>query len=220
MTPPNDIRGVRFVSRIIFPVLLGTAWAIGYFSIGVWTHQSRLFDPSTTLDACIPFVGWAVWPYLLGLVGLVLPAVIIQSRALFLRTVVAYATVMTLSFSVFILLPTDAAKLRLHASTFYLDSPTAWAVGTLYAIDPPTNMLPSLHVSLATAAALAVSEEYAGYRTLTFVGWAILAASVCAVKQHSVLDVLSGTILGLISFRVANYVTTCRRVLLAHRAKR
>jgi hypothetical protein len=208
MTPASDTRVVRIVSRVGWSVALGAIWAIGYFTLGARTRQAPTFDPSTALDAWIPFVGWAVWPYLLGIVGIALPASLIRSRGLFLRAAVAYAMVIVLSFLVYLLLPTDAVSLRQYPSTSRLDSLTAWAIYTLYAIDPPTNLLPSLHVSLGTLSALTLSKEHAAYRPLAYVGWAILAASVCGVKQHSALDALSGTLLALAAFSVAGRVST------------
>jgi PAP2 superfamily len=203
MVPPIDARTINFITRVSWTIGLGAVWAVGYFIIGNLTPRAAAFDPSVMLDAWIPFVGWAIWPYLLGIVGIASPACLIHSPGLFFRIAVAFAMVIALSFLCFLLLPTDATNLRQHASTSGLDSPTAWAINTLHAIDPPTDLLPSLHVSLATLAAIAFTKEYAAYRTLTYVGWAIMAACVCAVKQHSIIDAVSGVILALAAFEIA-----------------
>jgi hypothetical protein len=202
----GDTRVVGIVSRTGWIVVLGSIWAIGYFTIGARTHPGPGLDPSTAVDAWIPFVGWAVWPYLLGIVGIVLPVAIVRSSGLFIRTAVAYAIVIAASFVCFVLLPTNAAALRQHAYTAGLDPLTVRTIGLVYAIDPPTNMLPSLHVSLATLAALSVSREYATFQPWALGGWLILSASVCLVKQHSAIDALTGALLGVAAFIVAGII--------------
>ena len=202
-TTSTEARAVPLVTRAACTVGLSAIWAAGYFTLGGRTLRGPAFDPSSALDAWIPFTGWAVWPYLLSIVGIALPAGLIRSPGLFLRTAAAYAIVIALSFVCFLLLPTDAATLRQYVTTSSLDLLSAWAIDTLHAIDPPTNLLPSLHVSLATLSTLALAKEYTAYRPLAYVGLAVLAASVCAVKQHFILDALSGIVLALAAFSVA-----------------
>jgi hypothetical protein len=198
----GEIRGVGVGGRFSSVILLAGVWAIGYFFLGARPQQTSAFDPSTALDLWIPFAGWVVWPYLLSIAGILLPAALVRSRELFSRTAVAYALAILLSFLVFYLLPTDATSLRSQAVTCRCGSLTDWAIDTLYAIDPPTNLLPSLHVSLATLAALAVSKEDSAYRPFAWIGWGFLVVSVCILKQHAVLDALSGMLLALFAFRV------------------
>jgi len=212
MEVADDTRVVGLVSRAGCAVVLGATWAIGYFTIGGRTHPTPCFDPSTPVDTWIPFVGWAVWPYLLGIAGIVLPVGVIRLSSLFIRTAVGYAFVITASFLSFVLLPTNAAGLRQHASTVGLDPLTAWVIGLVYAIDPPTNLLPSLHVSLATLAVLAISSAYPALRPWAYASWLTLAASVCAVKQHSVVDALSGALLARAAFELAGLCTRIRRL--------
>jgi PAP2 superfamily protein len=213
MTTASGHRAVRLVTRAGWAVGLGAIWGVGYFAIGARTRQTSAFNPSIVLDAWIPFIGWAIWPYLLGIVGIALPAALIRKPGVFLRTAAAYGIVISLSFLCFYLLPTNAENLRQHASTSCLDALTGWAIGMLYAIDPATNLFPSLHVSLGTLSALALAKEYVAYGRLVYLGWALVSASVCAVKQHAILDVLSGTILALAAFGVAGRVSTRRGVV-------
>ena len=152
---------------------------------------------------------------LAGIFGIALPACLIHSPRLFLRTAVAYAIVIALSFLCFFFLPADAANLRQYASTSGLNSLTAWTINTLHAFDPPTNLVPSLHVSLAMLSAMALSKEYIACRSLAYVGWAIMVASVCAVKQHSIIDAVSATILALAAFEVAGRFSARRFAVTA-----
>ncbi|HKH28375.1 MAG TPA: phosphatase PAP2 family protein, partial [Sphingomicrobium sp.] len=62
----------------------------------------------------------------------------------------------------------------------------------LYAVDPQTNLFPSLHVSLGVLAALSISKAAPGWACLATGAVAAVAISVCTVKQHVLIDVVGG----------------------------
>jgi membrane-associated phospholipid phosphatase len=171
---------------------LGAFWALGYFSLGARAETVRTLDPSIPLDALIPFVGWAVWPYLLGIACIGLPAVLVRSPALFRETAIAYAIAIGLSFLCFFLAPTEAESLRTQIALADLDDYTAAAVSMLHAIDPSTNLVPSLHVSLATVAACALARQYPAMQAKVVGLLVIVIASVLMLKQHTIVDALAG----------------------------
>lgn len=193
---------VPWASRLAWSAGLAALWGTGYLTLGASRPLSRL-DPTTALDALIPFAGWAVWPYLLGIVWIVLPAVVIRSAALFARTAAAILIAMIVSFTCFAVAPAGAAGLRAQASDAGLDTLTAMALRTLHAIDPPTNLLPSLHVGLAVVATLALVSERRRWRLGGALMLTAIVASVCLTKQHTVLDVAGGLATGLVAFAVA-----------------
>jgi len=73
-----------------------------------------------------------------------------------------------------------------------ISSPADWAVSLLYAIDPPYNLFPSLHLSIAALAAVAAWKAAKPYGAIAFVGVVAIGVSVCTVKQHFLLDALGG----------------------------
>lgn len=189
--------------RLACVTCLGLLWASGYFLVGSWAQTSPSFNPSTSLDIAIPFVGWAVWAYLFGIVWIVTPAIVVRSPDLFGQTAFAYFTVITFSFLCFFLVPTQTENLRSQASSIGVDHLTRWAIQTLHIIDPPTNLLPSLHVSLSTIATAALKRQYRGWERSLFCLLTVIIVSVCMSKQHTIADVAGGLAVGLTAWRAA-----------------
>ena len=80
---------------------------------------------------------------------------------------------------------------------------TRW-IAAIYTVDTNTNVFPSVHVVGSVAAAWAV-WECRSLRKHTSLCWAVtlLAGLICLstlfIKQHSVLDVVSGLVLSLLA---------------------
>lgn len=79
----------------------------------------------------------------------------------------------------------------------------------MFALDPPRNAFPSLHVALATVIALAIGGSlprgrFASRRTswTAFAWLAGVIASVLLVRQHFAADALAGLALGALVYRV------------------
>ena len=69
----------------------------------------------------------------------------------------------------------------------------------------PYNAFPSLHVAISTICAIAFWKAKSKLFKLMLI-WAILIiASTVLTKQHYFLDVLSGLVLGILSFKAASY---------------
>lgn len=213
MSPRSE--SVRLSTRIACTAGLGAFWALGYFTLGTWAQTSGTFDPSFALDTLIPFAGWAVWPYLLGMAWIALPAALIRSPLLFRQTAQAYALVMVLSFVCFVLVPAEAAGLRGQASTIGLDALTAWAVRTLHSVDPGTNLLPSLHVSLATIAACALLPQFPEWRMMIWSLLVVVVMSVLVLKQHTIVDAVAGLIAAFAAYSLAERFNAHRRTAAA-----
>ena len=94
---------------------------------------------------------------------------------------------------------------------------TRWVAG-LYAIDTNTNVFPSVHVVGSVGAALAVwdSPRLRAHPLLRW-GVPVLAALICIstlfIKQHSILDVVSGLVLSLLAFDILFAIALSRSSL-------
>lgn len=187
-------------------------WALGYFTAGVWLHPAPIFSPSTALDAAIPFAGLAVWPYLFGMVWIAMPALLLRSPALFRHTACSYALLIAFSILCFVLLPAEAPELRRQASGAGLDPLTAWALQRLHAIDPPHNLLPSLHVSLAALATCALTRSDARWRVPATLALAMIMAAVCLSKQHTLADAVAGLMAAWLCDRVVRRLNPAPRL--------
>ena len=192
----NDLKQIQnrpVLERAALTAGLITFFLVGYFGVGLSTDPAHVHSLATPLDARIPFVAsCSVWMYLWVFPCALIPLFVVKCRHLFRRTVIAYATVMAVSFVLFAVFPVTSVGLRAPKRTLDISRPSDWAVSIIYSLDPPYNLFPSLHLSLAALAAFSVWKTSKPYAIAIFVSVAGLGVSVCTVKQHYVLDVLTG----------------------------
>ena len=161
---------------------------------GYWPTQ-------TWLDSHIPFCEWFVIPYclwypLLVAVGLWL---LRKDRAGFRRYMRFLALTFFLSEVIWLLVPNGQ---DLRPAVMPRDNPFTRLAASLYAIDTNTNVFPSVHVVGAIGAAWAVRKTPSLWdRPLLQQAVSLLACLICLstllIKQHTVLDVVSGIGLAL-----------------------
>ena len=88
-----------------------------------------------------------------------------------------------------------------------------WLVNAIYPADPPTNVLPSMHVVGCMGVLAAVFDSQ--YLKKARIPALIVAVAICAatvfVKQHSILDVFAALALSLVLYLVI-YVAARRGV--------
>jgi membrane-associated phospholipid phosphatase len=187
------------LERVLLTAGLMTFFVAGYFGVGLSRNLPRAHVLTTVLDDRIPFVAGSVWVYLWVFPCALIPLFVVRCPRLFRRTVIAYAAVMAISFVSFTVFPVTSAHLRVPKAVLDISNPSDWAVSILYSIDPPYNLLPSLHLSLAALAAFSVWKAAKPYAVAIFVSVGCLGVSVCTVKQHYLLDVLSGLALAALA---------------------
>ena len=154
------------------------------------------------LDDMIPFVEYFIVPYLLWFVyvAAVFVYLFFKNRREFYQYCIFLFTGMTLFLIVSTLYPNGHL---LRPNTFARNNIFTFAVQILYQADTATNIFPSLHVynSIAAHRAVANSETLAGNRLLRGGSFVLMVSIILAtmfLKQHSVLDVISGILLGLV----------------------
>lgn len=171
--------------------------ASAHSQASVHADAARAHDLLIPFDDALPFIGWMVWIYLAGLLLMTAPLFVLQAPLL-RRTALSYAGVIAASLACFALFPTLSVRQRAAADPAGLDAASAWALRMLHQIDPPTNLFPSLHVSLCTLATRALAEARPHGAPLWYACLALVALSTCTVKQHGLADVLGGLVLALI----------------------
>lgn len=133
-----------------------------------------------------------MWVYLWVFPASVLPLFVVRCPRLLRRTVASYGAAIAVSLVLFAALPVTSTGLRMDRSALDATRFSPWAVSLLYRIDPPFNLFPSLHLSIAALGALSAWKARRSYGAATLVGVALTGASICTVKQHFVLDGLGG----------------------------
>jgi membrane-associated phospholipid phosphatase len=183
--------------RALLVTLLFGGFFIGYYAIAAYVDPARARSLRTPLDDAIPFVAESIYFYAWVYTALFLPLFVVRCQALFRRVIAAYALAVGVSLLVFALYPVGAAGLRPDVATLDPSHFTTWAVRLTYHFDPPVNLFPSVHLAVATLAALIAGTARRGYGLAAGVVVAIIAVSVCSVKQHYVVDGIAGLGLGL-----------------------
>lgn len=187
------------LERVVLTVALVIFFVTGYFGVGLSTKAVEARELNTFLDGQVPFIARSVWIYLLIFPAALLPLFVVRCQRLFRRTALAYAAAIAVSLICFKMFPVTSARLRADTALLDLLQPSNWAVATLYSIDPPYNLFPSLHLSIAALAAFSAWKAARLYGTVAIVCLAFVGVSVCTVKQHVVLDAAGGIVLGALA---------------------
>lgn len=185
----------RAGERALLGLGVAVFFAAGYFGVGLHVDPARAGTLGTPLDARIPFLPGTVWIYLLVFPASLLPLFVVRSQRLFRRAMASYAAAIAASLAVFAAIPVTSAGLRVAPASLEGSGFSTWAVAKLYAIDPPFNLFPSLHLSIAALAALAAWKAKRAWGAAALCGVGLVAASIFTVKQHFVADALGGVAL-------------------------
>lgn len=188
-------RGI-LLERVALTVALVVFFIAGYFGIGLSRSPAQARELTAALDVQIPFIARSVWVYLLIFPAALLPLFVVRSQRLFRRTAIAYAAAIAISLICFTVFPVTSLGLRTPPAMLDLARPSDWAVSVLYSIDPPYNLFPSLHLSIAVLAAFSAWKAARVYGAVAMACLVFVGVSVCTVKQHVVLDALGGIALG------------------------
>jgi membrane-associated phospholipid phosphatase len=152
------------------------------------THLSVYFP----WELGLPFVPWMIYPYMsLGLVFIV--PLFLCGTASLNSINKAFTAALLLSIPAFLAIP---AKLGFRPKHFEGHDAI---FQFMYTIDPPHNLIPSLHIALSTIIFCAISHE-AERRWVSLISilWlALLSVSVVLVRQHHIADVVTGLAFGL-----------------------
>jgi hypothetical protein len=172
-------------------------WWIGYTA-----DPARAASLRTSLDDAIPFVPWTVYLYSWVYTSMLYPLFVVRSPDLFRRVVAAYAVVIVFSLATFALFPVTAVGFRPDPSTLAEASFADWGLRLTYFVDPPMNLFPSQHLSIATISMLSAwtARRAFGLAILPIV--AGIAVSICTVKQHFIADGVAGLALAFGVYRI------------------
>lgn len=190
--------------NVKFPAInIGKKWlwaAVGYLLFcafyllagNLHWRPPVLLNPSR-LDDAIPFVEWSIWLYHSQFFFLLLAIHLIGRAENLTRVFYAMAGASLLSFAIFLIYPTTIPRVA------QIDSGLAErAFQLLYAVDPPTNCFPSLHVALATLASLAVWSERKVFGRFALLWAVLISLSTMTTKQHFFVDVIGGLLIATV----------------------
>lgn len=164
--------------------------------------------PMTAIDEAIPFVPWTIWIYGTATWACFLAWAIVPSRLEARRLWASIALAAIGCCTIFILFPTTYPRSAFPTPDD--GTATALELADLRAADTAANCLPSLHVALAAVMALcglSFRFERPMVRraiALLCIAWGTaVAISTLTVKQHYLVDVPSGALVGALAVWIA-----------------
>ncbi len=189
---------LRFYLRFEKPLLIAALslfFLIGYLGIALATSRMPARALDTPLDRAIPYVP-AVWPIYQSVYLLVLLPTRLFARPSEMRAgAAANLACMTAAYACFLLFPVRILPPPLDGSAV----PGAAFLSTRFALlfdDHGMNCFPSLHVAMATLAALCCARAGRGPGVLAWTLTALIAASSLLMKRHYLVDLPAGAALG------------------------
>lgn len=186
----------KFLIAVSTCLILGS----GYFGLGYWNEKRHLSGVAfhsldLGLNGLIPFrPSWA-WVYLLYYPACFVPLCfkrIWNSDEDFLRALTGFYLQFIFCFAFFIFFPVVMLRPEISPAGFH-----ERLLALVYQIDRPYNIFPSLHVAnLVYVLCLAIAWEkkwvWGAYGLLAL----LISLSTMIVRQHYLLDVLSGILVG------------------------
>jgi PAP2 superfamily. len=205
------------------------AWVFLYFVpymiwyFGLQYIQTGFTDVYTSIDKTIPFVPWFIWIYIYWFlfVAGTIAYFFFKDRSDFYKCIAFLFIGMTVCLIVFSLFPTSYDHRPVN---YECDSLTRLAVQIIYQADRPQNVFPSIHVYNSIGCAIAICKhekfEYKkGLKVFSVVSAILITLSTMFVKQHSVLDALSASLLAIIMY-VLVYVADYKGIMYRRKYKK
>jgi membrane-associated phospholipid phosphatase len=159
----------------------------------------RAHSPAIFIDHWVPLVSEWMWAYFMVYLAALMPLAVVRMPALFRRMAFAYLVTMIVSFNIFWIFP---VRMTLRPDSPVVNSFASWGLRLTYHLDQPLNCFPSLHVGMAVLAALSCWRVDRFWGTV-MIGIAMaISASTMLVKQHFLVDVIGGTLVAVVAYRL------------------
>lgn len=176
-------------------------WALGAICYSTAIYQianalpfAQPFElPVLWFDRNFPFIPEFFWTYITEYAMFLMAILYFRRGHEMGRYFYAFLFHQTLAVLIFLLWPTTFPRHLWPTPDTVSGQALAWFRDNM---DPPNNCLPSLHVASSYLTAFALGHFFR--RSLFWISWAsVIAVSTLFTKQHSILDVGAGLILGI-----------------------
>jgi len=194
--------------RLLFMLLIPAAQGL-YFIINLTTTTA--YDITIFIDNLIPFNEWFIIPYVFWYIytfGALLILAYTDYKTYF-KLLFSIVAGMLVCFLVYVIFPTTVPRPTIEGSNILKQ-----LVLVIYGHDKPYNCFPSIHMMdtlLITLFVFKHNKSKVLKATTAFLCVSIYLSTLF-VKQHSVLDALASTILGIILFCVFENEYVLRKI--------
>lgn len=202
----NGLNGYFY--RLLFMLLIPAAQGI-YFLINLTTTTA--YDITIFLDNLIPFNEWFIIPYVFWYIytfGALLVLAFTDYKTYF-KLLFSIVTGMLVCFLVYVIFPTTVPRPTVEGTNILKQ-----LVLFIYGNDKPYNCFPSIHMMDTLLITLFIFRHYKSLAlklSSAFICVSIYLSTLF-VKQHSILDAVASTILGIVLFCVFENEYVLRKI--------
>lgn len=174
-----------------------------YYGTKLLNTGREHYNVETVIDKAIPLIPWTVIIYIAAFLFwaayylCILSSDLESARTLTIADLISKA----ICFVIFLAVPTEMVR-----PDFQVTGAATWVLKTVYAIDTPRNLFPSIHCSMSWMCFIAINNNKNASKRLklfTLLASAAICLSTMTVKQHVFLDVISGIGVAYISYYIA-----------------
>lgn len=177
--------------------LVAGLFGAGYYAAAAVASAPPARDLTTPPDRWIPFHPAWILAYVAVYPASLLPLFVVRDADLFRRIARAYLAAIGLALACFLALPVSGQPLRDAIPPLDPGRFLEWGILWLHRLDPPTNLLPSLHLALATLAVVGCGRASPVVGRVGAAMLGVVALSVVGTRQHYAIDGLAGLALAL-----------------------
>lgn len=168
----------------------------------------------TKFDQSIPLVEFFVLPYLIWypFILLTMLYLCIKEREIYFKTLIAYAVGLIICYMTYLVFQTTVPRPELTGNDIFTRM-----LAMVYKADQPYNCFPSIHVLSCYLMMKAIYKSSIKNRVNQAVVYSnsiMIILSTLFVKQHVILDVASGILVGELVYRLVDAYYEKDRILL------
>jgi membrane-associated phospholipid phosphatase len=192
---------MKFSKRRLFWLVIILALLVIYFPINRLAKGGWAL--SLPIDKFIPLYPPALIPYLTGtllFVAFPIWASFYSKKNEFEAYIISFFTATIISYIIYLTLPTFVIRPEVHSQDYF-----SKAIVFLYQNDYPHNAAPSGHAFYTLISFLYIKRWFPKVQLISLIIALLIIASTLLTKQHYVLDVISGLILGVIAYWTGRY---------------
>jgi membrane-associated phospholipid phosphatase len=195
-----NIKKVRNFVMSLCVMLVIAPLNLGYIFLN--TSKRGFHSLVTSADNSIPFIKVFILPYVgwYAFIFIMMVYLCYKDRETYFITLIAYMLGLVASFITFYLFQTTVPRPEIIGSDYL-----SRMVLSIYRADKPYNCFPSIHVLTSFLMIKAIMISSIRTKTNTFIVWAsaiLIIVSTLFIKQHVILDVVSGIVYADILFRL------------------
>jgi membrane-associated phospholipid phosphatase len=162
-------------------------WLGLYLGVNAITAGRTVLQPLLPGEDRLPLVTAAYPFYAVVYLEILLPLFLSRTRAAYVRTQIACALASLIAFAVFL-----AAPMPYPRPAFQLEGFWGQALAIEWSFDGPRCTFPSLHVAFGWLMYLGLRDEAPRWRPALLFLAVSISLSTVLLKQHFIVDVLSG----------------------------